>query len=51
MKNILLGATLALLACSAALNIAQYTGKLASPTMVQLQQTDEQKLASIYGGN
>jgi hypothetical protein len=44
------GMIYALLLCSIALNLAQYSGKLASPQVVKLEQTDDQKLASIYGG-
>ncbi len=47
----LTGFLLAITICSIALNIAQYNGTLTSPTLVKLEQTDDQKLASIYGGN
>jgi hypothetical protein len=50
MKNIIFGACVASLVFSIGLNIAQYTGTLTSPKVVKLQQTDEQKLAEIYGG-
>ena len=50
MKNTFNGFLLAITICSIALNIAQYKGMLTSPQVVKLEQTDQEKLASIYGG-
>ena len=51
MKNYIFGFLLAITICSIALNVAQYKRILTHPSLVELQQTDDQKLASIYGGN
>lgn len=50
MKNILLGFTIAMLLCSIALNVAQYTGTLNAPMLAKIQPTEEQELASVLGG-
>lgn len=50
MKPFTTGFTLAIAIASIALNIAQYKGILSAPRMVVLEQTDAEKLASIYGG-
>lgn len=50
MKNALIGAALASLVFSVALNFAQYNGVLSSPQVVKLEPSDQEKLAAIYGG-
>ena len=44
------GFLLAITICSIALNIAQYKGTLTSPTLVKIQQTDDQIVAGIFNG-
>lgn len=48
MKEHFTGFLIALTVCSIALNVAQYCGVLNAPALVKLEQTDEQKLASIF---
>lgn len=50
MKQFLTGFLAAALIASISLNVAQYKGTLASPQVVKLEETDQQKLAGILEG-